>query len=354
MDNGDPIPPTLYNTTVLRKVKQQELDRRLELKHSDPILNLNLSKYESLAGIVRNIGLDPFFCMYWTEEQKLLYNTTYQNLNSFLTVDATGSFAKKLKLVNKEKSPHVYLYQCVLVTETNSTPVFQMVSTKQDATIITYFFLSILADGALSPRIVVIDFSKALLMAISKAFANCSDTRDYLQVLYNIIILEKKEKLPNCYIRLDISHFINIVAKWDCLRGKVPKVRQFYLRSIGHVYKMRNVQDVKAILTIMIVALSEDIGCDENSELVSSEFHLKSINNVIKGTSIEDPIDDKKIEIEEAETKFSNEDLVFENSGWGEWAKSIFESAEIVAANSKSGSVVNAFYNPQIAKNLTK
>lgn len=38
----------------------------------------------------------------------------------------------------------------------------------------------------------------------------------------------------------------------------------------------------------------------------------------------------------------------------GEWAKSIFESAEIVAANSKSGSVVNAFYNPQIAKNLTK
>jgi len=90
MDNGDPIPPTLYNTTVLRKAKQQELDRRLELKHSDPILNLNLPKYESLAGIVRNIGLDPFFFIYWTEEQKLLYKTTtYQNLNSFLTVDAT-------------------------------------------------------------------------------------------------------------------------------------------------------------------------------------------------------------------------------------------------------------------------
>lgn len=79
---------------------------------------------------------------------------------------------------------------------------------------------------------------------------------------------------------------------------------------------MRNVQNIKAILTsIMIVALSEDIGCDENSELVSSEFHLKSINNVIKGTSIEDPIDDKKIEIKEAEIKFSNEDLVSENSG---------------------------------------
>lgn len=153
IDNGDPIPPILYDTTVLRKAKQEELDRRLELKHSDPILNVNLAKYESLAGIVRNIGLDPFFCMYWTEEQKLLYKTTmHQNSNSVLAIDATGSFAKKLKLINNEKSPHIYLYQCVLATETTSTPVFQMVSTKQDAATITYFFLSILADGAPLPR----------------------------------------------------------------------------------------------------------------------------------------------------------------------------------------------------------
>jgi len=177
MNNGDPIPPILYNTTVLRKAKQQELDRRLELEHCDPILNLNLAKYEFLAGIIRNLGLDPFFCMYWTEEQKIFYKTMInQNSNSFLTIDATGSFAKKLKLINNEKSPHIYLYQCVLVTETTSNPVFQMVSTKQDASTITYFFLSILADGAPSPRMIVIDFSKALLMAVVKAFANCADT----------------------------------------------------------------------------------------------------------------------------------------------------------------------------------
>lgn len=224
------------------------------------------------------------------------------------------------------------------------------VSTRQDAAMITYFFLSILADGAPSPRIVVIDFGKALLMAVSKAFANCAGTRDYLQVLYNIIILEKKEKLPNCYIRLDVSHFIGIIARWDCLRGKVMKVRQFYLRSIGHVYKMRNMENIKAALTsIMIVSLSEDIACDENSELFSSEFHLKSINDIIKGTSIKDSIDEK--EIEEAAY---NEDSVSKNSGWTEWAKSIFESAETVAAKATSGSVVNAFYKPQIAKKIKK
>lgn len=114
---------------------------------------------------------------------------------------------------------------------------------------------------------------------------------------------------------------------------------------------MQNVQDVKAALTsIMIVALSEDIGSDKNSELLSSEFHLRSINDLIKGTSFEDPIDKEEIESEET----ASEDLISgkEKSGWTEWANSIFESAEIVAAEATSGSVVNAFYNPQIAKKL--
>lgn len=349
MDNGDPIPPTLYNATVLRKAKQQEMDRRLELKHCDPILNLNVAKYESFAGIIGNIGLDPFFCMYWTEEQKIFYKTVMnRNHSSFLTIDATGSFAKKLKLVNKEKSPHIYLYQCVLVTETTSTPVFQMVSTKQDASMIVYFLIAILADGAPLPRMVVTDFSKALLMAVSKAFANCADTCSYVQTLYDIVILEKQEKLPSCYIRLDVNHFIGMISKWDCLRGKVAKVRQFYLRSIGHIYKMSEIQNIKSLLiSIMVVTLSEDIGSDENFDLLLSEYHLRSVNDVIKGSSIEDATYEEEI----------NEETLLENfnenpNGWMEWAKSIYESAEAIAAKSVSGSVVNAFYNPQLALKL--
>lgn len=49
MNNGNLIPPILYDATVLRKAKQQELDRRLELKHNNPILNLKSNnRYESL------------------------------------------------------------------------------------------------------------------------------------------------------------------------------------------------------------------------------------------------------------------------------------------------------------------
>jgi len=77
-----------------------------------------------------------------------------------------------------------------------------------------YLFLFIvLADDIPSPRMIVMDFSKSLLMAVVKASANCADTYNYLQILYNIIILERKEKLPICYVRLDINHFIGTVAR---------------------------------------------------------------------------------------------------------------------------------------------
>jgi len=68
-----------------------------------------------------------------------------------------------------------------------------MTSCKHDAALITYFLLEILRSGAPIPRIAVCDFSKAILIALSRAFARSADLSDYLQTCYNIIIL----KLPH-------------------------------------------------------------------------------------------------------------------------------------------------------------
>lgn len=126
----------------------------------------------------------------------------------------------------------------MLVTETTSNPVFQMVSTKQDASTITYFFLLILANGAPSPRMVVIDFSKAFFMAVVKALTNCTDTYTYLQILYNIIVLERKENLPSCYARSDVNHFIGMIVRWDCLRDKVrQKFDNFIFEAMATLIK---------------------------------------------------------------------------------------------------------------------
>jgi len=81
--------------------------------------------------IIHNIGIDPFYCMYWTQEQLLMYKKTpKQDDNCFLTIDATGSIAKKLRLPNGETSSHIFLYESVCVSDLGNFPSFQMISTK--------------------------------------------------------------------------------------------------------------------------------------------------------------------------------------------------------------------------------
>lgn len=177
---GDNVPPILYNATVLRKAKQTELDKRLQLSNNDPIKNIQIAKYTQFHRTIHNIGLDPYYCMYWTQEQLLMYKKAHKQDNSFLAIDATGSLAKKLCLPNNELSPHLFLYECVCVSDLGNFPSFQMISAKQDASIISYFLSEIVRAGAPAPRMVVADFSKAILIAIARVFANCVDLSNYM------------------------------------------------------------------------------------------------------------------------------------------------------------------------------
>jgi len=128
MTFGDNIPPILYDATVLRKAKQAELDKRLQLHNTDPVQNLHMAKCTRFMRTIHNIGLNPFYCMYWSLEQQLMYKKAHkQDINCFLTIDATGSIGKKLRLPNKEKSPHLFLYECMYVSEFGNFPAFQMV-----------------------------------------------------------------------------------------------------------------------------------------------------------------------------------------------------------------------------------
>jgi len=63
-----------------------------------------------------------------------------------------------------------------------------MTSCKHDAALITYFLLEMLRSGAPIPRIAVCDFSKAILIALSRAFAKSADLSDYFQTCYNILL----------------------------------------------------------------------------------------------------------------------------------------------------------------------
>lgn len=73
-------------------------------------------KYTSKQGYIHGIGLDPsFYVMYLFKEQPEMYKIINRNKDSYFTMDATGSVVTKLTLPDGSKSPHLFLYQCMIV-----------------------------------------------------------------------------------------------------------------------------------------------------------------------------------------------------------------------------------------------
>jgi len=135
-----------------------------------------------------------------------------------------------------------------------------------------------------------------------------------------------------------------MIAKWECLRGRALKIRQFFLRCLGQAYQMENFIEVhNFIKSVLIVALSEEIGVDESGILLPSEKHLRDINDVIKGVVI----DDAEKDILDYK---DDEEIVI--GGWTTWAENVCDEAQESARNSHSGNVVNAYYNPEAAKKI--
>jgi len=346
MEFGDQEPPILFSSRVLRKAKQNELDNRLGITNCNAIENLQIYKYTKNPGTIHGIGLDPFYVMYWSKEQMTLYKIINRSKNAYFTMDATGSIAKKLSIPDGTKSAHLFLYQCVIVPEDKrGIPVFQMISAKQDASLLTYFLLEIRRAGAAVPSVIVTDFSRAILVALARAFADCADLKHYLQRCYEIVIMNKEVALPGSYLRLDVSHIIKIISNWKCLQHLPNKVRQFYLRCIAQAYKMQSLNELCTFLTsVLVVALSEDIGCI-NGVSVPAETCLQCANNYIKGVHVED-FDLKDIsELDD----FISEDTPI---SWQKWSDDLYSKANTLALQSQTGNIVNAFYNPAAAKKI--
>jgi len=184
---GDAYPPILPSTSVLRKAVNEVQDKRLGLTGSKVLNNLVNAMHTTHAGFIHKIGLYPFFCYYWTEEQKLSYKINCQDDHSFIAIDATGSVCKRIKYEHN-KSKHIFLYQCMSVTSHRSMPVFQMLSAEHDTVAITTWLLKILSCNIPRPRMVVCDFSHAILTSVSKVFADKSNLREYMQTCFDIVM----------------------------------------------------------------------------------------------------------------------------------------------------------------------
>lgn len=198
--------------------------------------------------------------------------------------NATGSIAKRAT----KHSPHVFLYQCMVVTKEGSVPVFQMVSADQRSFLIAHFLRLILTKGAPRPPTVVCDFGRALVNAVAEIFGRCNDLRDYLQKCYDAIV-RGSPVMPASYIRLDVSHFIAMVSRWKCFDKKLIAVRQFYIRCISQAYQMQDFERLTYFIeSVLAVSLSESIGNTNDGAPVPAEIRIQALNKTIQGVPLKD------------------------------------------------------------------
>jgi len=336
--------PIVPNAATLRKAKEEQLLKMHGLEFVNAPLNLfHHSETGKYAGSIHSISLLKFHCIYWSAEQQQIYTARCKNnSDAILTIDATGSIAKQLK----KNDPHIFLYQCMLVTTEGSVPVFQMVSGDQRSFAIANFLRLILVKGAPRPPMVVCDCSRALLNAIADVFGKSNDLLDYLNKCYDTVV-RGSPSIPMTFIRLDVSHFVKMVSRWKCLNAMITAARRFYIRCMSQAYQMNDFTALSDFLeSLLIVAMSEFIG-DTND--VPAETRMRSLTKTIQGICIPESTAD-------TEEKNKDDDLDSNeiDADWDMWANTLYENAQRIASQSNEGTTINACFNPEFAQRLRK
>lgn len=123
------------------------------------------------------------------------------------------------------------IFFCTNVYIGSYVPVCQMVSASQNINTLSFwlnefFWIGATHASSFSPaKQVVTDFSLAQFGAVLQSFAKKVTLADYLS--YCLKLIKQIEFIiPPCLLRLDICHFMNMMAKWKCWQQK--RVKHFY------------------------------------------------------------------------------------------------------------------------------
>lgn len=100
-----------------------------------------------------------------------------------------------------------------------------------------------------SPRVIIVDESAALLSSVAQVFASTKSMNAYLNECFDH--LENEKDPLQCYIRLDRSHVIATILRNKKLKqvfGKQKSQKYFFLRVIGFLLQQNDWNLVKKIM----------------------------------------------------------------------------------------------------------
>lgn len=125
---------------------------------------------------------------------------TAQNKLSRISIDATGGLTKKLNLISGRDSSSIFLYEISVMDYKNKCQftAAHMLSERHDSNSINWL-TEWSRTNIVLPKIVVIDQSLALMMAVVKSFTQYSSLSKYLAVCSSLILKEPAE-VPTCMV----------------------------------------------------------------------------------------------------------------------------------------------------------
>ena len=259
---------------------------------------------------IRRISTSPLVIYYWTENQILLTNAASE-LNTAISIDASGSLVIRPVIDGENKSSHVFSYVVVFKYNGNIYPIGQMLSDSHDVITIMNSLITWIQSGVSIPKEVVLDCSAALLIAICFAFNQCF-LDAYLDKCFGILI-QKQDNLnssayclPPCFIRRDRNHLMSTVGKWEGFKKSNNGFKKdFYMRSIAYCLEIENMDELEFVIeSIFIIAKSDNMGIEYDYRMKKMEEQIGSFDHEKYNSEKDANDDDTKFfeKFEELET----------------------------------------------------
>lgn len=283
IDSNKQMPIQQYPTTRALK-KLRSVVRNENNLHASAINSVRIMKYSPFhKNTIKEIGTDPLFVIFWNDYQTYYFNQVSKKQRVCISIDATGSLISNqsllsdLNLDSKIELQHVFLYLIMLKNENNSSkPIAQCLSADQHARKIRYF-LERFTDEFKIPNEVTIDDSAALIKSVILAFTSCVSTQNYIATCHKILNGDLSRSLE-CYIRLDVNHFVKNVKKAKVFTKMLDKQKMFYQSLIGVMIQCDSFAQITEIVKKILLVAS----IPYEAENFPTYESLRSLKRLIK------------------------------------------------------------------------
>lgn len=144
-----------------------------------------------------------------------------------------------------------------------------------------------------TPSEAIMDDSKALLKSCSDSFARCHNINDYIRKCFDVLD-GKTSKLPSCFLRLDIAHWVKSLHRNKIWKDVDRQVKHFYLCCIGVIIISDNYLHVCEIVERMLKLANGRIDSKASHTILSKLVETHKTHEVLQYTDDNEHADDEK------------------------------------------------------------